>query len=492
MTSRFKLDNDGADVQAIVRSGFGSLTHACYLLLQIDDPVQARAWIAQMLAERLIKSVADMNAVKEVAFLAFSYAGLRALGLREHPDFPFPSSFRRGMADPIRMPLLGDRSHAAWTWADIAAEHFSGVHVVVAHYRQRSFDDKIALIDVTNPAPHGVSLVKMIRTCPYYIRAGREPFGFKDGLAQPVLTELMKCESIERREDEGGATFEDDKVMAGEFVLGYANSYGERSYCPDVAGWERFAGRTGGRFARNGSYLAVRQIEQDIAAFNKFDVHEREKMFGRTFDGKPLVTDPGRLPKPEKDLNDFRYRLADTEGFQCPRGAHVRRANPRDALGWDVPSGVAASKLHRLIRRGRVYTDSSTCGASCGSDDASAGCGNGLFFIALNADLDRQFEFVQQRWFTNSKFGDLWDEADPALGDGGDRSFSIPGCLPVGTRLHNLPQFTTVRGGGYFFLPGLSALRFMAEVTSAATDLNSGVPLTRPQASTSPLGEAAS
>ena len=271
--------------------------------------------------------------------------------------------------------------------------------------------------------------------------------------------------------------------MAGEFVLGYANSYGERSYCPDVAGWERFAGRTGGRFARNGTYLAVRQIEQDIVAFKQFDLPQREKMFGRTLDGKPLVTDPGHLPNPEKDLNDFRYRLADTEGFQCPRGAHVRRANPRDALGWDVPSGVAASKLHRLIRRGRVYTDSSTCGTGCESDNAGAGCGNGLFFIALNADLDRQFEFVQQRWFTNSKFGDLWDEADPALGDGGDRSFSIPGCLPVGTRLHNLPQFTTVRGGGYFFLPGLSALRFMAEFASAATDLQSNVPLARPQAS---------
>ena len=475
MSNRFVLEQYGADVQAIVRSGFGSMTHARYLLLQIEDPVQVRAWIAQLLGERLIKSVADDNAgnVEEAVVLAFSYSGLRAMELTEHADFPFPSSFRRGMADPVRKPLLGDRSRAAWDWGDIASERFRGVQILAAHYRQHPFEGTVALLDVTDPAARGMRLVKMIRTCPYYIRAGREPFGFKDGLSQPVVTELMEAESVQRRRKLGGATFHDDELAAGEFVLGYANSYGERSYCPDVVGWPRVTDQNGGRFARHGSYLAVRQIEQDIAAFEQFDISEREKMLGRTLDGKPLVTDPGRLPMPEKDPNDFRYRLADIEGFQCPRGAHVRRANPRDALGWDVPSGIAASKLHRLIRRGRVYTEDSACGASCESDDASEGCGKGLFFIALNADLDRQFEFVQQRWFTNSKFADLWDEADPALGDGTDRSFSIPGCLPIGTRLHNLPQFTTVKGGGYFFLPGLSALRFIAERPGAGVELKS-------------------
>lgn len=146
------------------------------------------------------------------------------------------------------------------------------------------------------------------------------------------------------------------------------------------------------------------------------------------------------------------------------RVAFERAASSRGRTGPESP----LQKLHRLIRRGRVYTDSVTCGTAaseikCESADASDGCGNGLFFIVLNADLDRQFEFVQQQWFANSKFADLWDEADPTLGDGAVRSFSMPGCLPVGSRLSNLPQFTTVKGGGYFFLPGLSALRFLAE-----------------------------
>ena len=463
MTSPFVLNTDGADVQAIVRSGFGSAEHCRYVLLQIRDPARVRAWIAKLLAEpALIKTVVDENAskAKESVMLAFSYAGLRASGLTEHAHFPFPTQFRNGMADPKRAPLIGDRSRVGWNWGDVATDQFAGAHVLAAHYRQQPVGSETALLDLSRPDRDGLSIVSVIQTCPYYVRARTEPFGFADGVAQPIVAELMKQDSVDHRKKSGGATFDDDVLPPGEFLLGYVNSYGERSYCPDVIGWPDTARNNGVRFARNGSYLAIRQIEQHVAQFKEFAVAEQERMIGRTVDGWPLVTRPGSLPDPEKDRNDFRYRLGDYDGFQCPRGAHIRRANPRDALGWDVPSGVAASKLHRLIRRGRVYTESSACDARC--ESAGVGCGKGLFFIALNADLDRQFEFVQQRWVANSKFADLWDEADPMLGDGVGRSFSMPGSLPIGTRLRNLPQFTTVRGGGYFFLPSLSALRFMA------------------------------
>jgi hypothetical protein len=33
-------------------------------------------------------------------------------------------------------------------------------------------------------------------------------------------------------------------------------------------------------------------------------------------------------------------------------------------------------------------------------------------------------------------------------------------------RVSNLPQFVTVRGGAYFFLPGLRALRYFAATKS--------------------------
>jgi putative iron-dependent peroxidase len=199
-------------------------------------------------------------------------------------------------------------------------------------------------------------------------------------------------------------------------------------------------------------------------------------MVGRRKDGRPLVTRPVEPPEPDA----FRFRVGDAEGLQCPRGAHIRRANPRDTLGWDVESGIALSKLHRLMRRGRVYAGvPGACGvagaAPCGDAAHRSGCGKGLFFLALNADLERQFEFVQQRWIADATFNDLRDEDDAIVGAAGERAFSMP-ALPVGRRLNGFAQFTEVNGGGYFFVPSLTALRFMARPAQAVCERPSEPP----------------
>jgi putative iron-dependent peroxidase len=153
----------------------------------------------------------------------------------------------------------------------------------------------------------------------------------------------------------------------------------------------------------------------------------------------------------------------DAEGFQCPLGSHIRRGNPRDTLGFDVASGVAQSKRHRLIRRARIYAGDCQQAdkAGCGDPAGRQGCGQGLFFIALNADLDRQFEFVQQRWVGNPRFAGLAGENDPIMGGPGANAFTVQGPA-VGQQTVNIPPFTEMLGGGYFFLPGLTALRFLA------------------------------
>jgi hypothetical protein len=95
----------------------------------------------------------------------------------------------------------------------------------------------------------------------------------------------------------------------------------------------------------------------------------------------------------------------------------------------------------------------------------------------LNANIARQFEFVQQTWINDPKFHGLYDNKDPITGDNLDLSlggppdpeedadipynFTIP-QQPVRRRISGLTRFVHVRGGGYFFLPGLSALRFLA------------------------------
>jgi hypothetical protein len=69
----------------------------------------------------------------------------------------------------------------------------------------------------------------------------------------------------------------------------------------------------------------------------------------------------------------------------------------------------------------------------------------------------------------NSKFSGLTGESDPLLGG----RTPIPGCPMTGdftiqqdggppTHVSGLPQFVTVRGGAYFFLPGIRALRYIA------------------------------
>ena len=95
----------------------------------------------------------------------------------------------------------------------------------------------------------------------------------------------------------------------------------------------------------------------------------------------------------------------------------------------------------------------------------------GLRFICLNASISRQFEFVQTAWLDNPKFDGL-DERDPLLGTRGPTmagtptdTFTRPQDSGLCKRINGLSDFVTVRGGGYFFLPGISALRYISRLS---------------------------
>jgi deferrochelatase/peroxidase EfeB len=133
---------------------------------------------------------------------------------------------------------------------------------------------------------------------------------------------------------------------------------------------------------------------------------------------------------------------------------------------------MSSVRFHRILRRGREY------GAGLSPSDALAPAPpndpeRGLHFICLNANISRQFEFLQNAWIMNTKFSGMTGESDPLLGNREPR----PGCpttddfviqkadgLP--RRVSRLPQFVTVRGGAYFFLPSLRALRYFADAGS--------------------------
>jgi Dyp-type peroxidase family len=229
---------------------------------------------------------------------------------------------------------------------------------------------------------------------------------------------------------------------------------------------------------RNGSYLVVRQLQQDVDGFWLFlDTATRRadgsedpaartalaaKMVGRWPSGAPLVKAPGQDAPALGDDNEFTYR-ADLPGLACPVGAHIRRANPRDSLPGGAASSLTASGLHRLLRRARSY------GPAAGGPS-----GTGLYFMCLAADLSRQFEFVQHTWLNNTTFNGLYDDADPLTGNRCSASAGFKGtgftvqAHPVRHRHQGLPQFVRTRGGAYFFLPGLSALRYLARLNKGA------------------------
>ncbi|HZW76552.1 MAG TPA: hypothetical protein VFF43_23570, partial [Caldimonas sp.] len=141
------------------------------------------------------------------------------------------------------------------------------------------------------------------------------------------------------------------------------------------------------------------------------------------------------------------------------------------ALAQDL---VASTRFHRLLRRGREY------GPGVPIEQALAGTSNGndpgLHFICLGANIARQFEFVQNAWAMGVHFDGVANESDPLLGirapgvDGAPTDgFSLPRADGPDERIAALPQFVTVVGGAYFFLPGVRALRWLAGAQSGGS-----------------------
>jgi Dyp-type peroxidase family len=219
---------------------------------------------------------------------------------------------------------------------------------------------------------------------------------------------------------------------------------------------------------RNGSYMAFRKLRQDVAAFRRY-LAERAtstadeewlaaKLMGRWRSGAPLALSPDHddpaLGADHKRRNDFLYYDDDPNGFKCPIGSHIRRMNPRDHFKDEM---IQVNR-HRLIRRGTVYGPLLPDGVL--EDD---GAERGIFFVFIGADLQRQFEFVQSQWVNQGIFIGAPGEKDPIVGaNDGTGVFTIP-KQPVRRRLHGLSQFVTNRGGEYFFVPGLRALRWLAD-----------------------------
>jgi Dyp-type peroxidase family len=470
-----------SDMQGILMSAYAHLPCAAYMLLRVTEPRNARTWLRAVAGEVTTGAGKEEQSSVNVAL---THPGLEALGLDRRALATFPLAFQEGMASEKRSRVLGDTDDsapAAWRWGNGSTP----VHVLLMLFAR---DEKIlsSLLDAQKRAAAASNGVAEAMT----LSAGRQPdtrehFGFDDGTGQPVIAGSgRKMRQLRRT---GHAT----EVQPGEFVLGYVNEYGVPAETPLVDAtrdpqrvlrdvdlpadllFARQGSSSGWRdLGRNGSYLVFRQLSQDVARFWQFvDTATRNgdgtsdadarvrlaaKMVGRWPSGAPLVKSPDRDDPSLKHENNFGYADTDKHGFACPVGAHIRRCNTRDSLGDDPDKARAAANRHRLLRRGRSYGDRI---ADPLRDDGQE---RGLHFICLNADIERQFEFVQQTWINNPMFGGLNGEVDPLMGTQHGRGIHTIPEDPLRTRIHGVPRFVHVKGGAYFFLPGMAALRYLA------------------------------
>jgi Dyp-type peroxidase family len=380
-----------------------------------------------------------------------SYAGLRGLDLPDDVLVTFASEFRQGMEQ--RAAGNGDTGPsdpARWD----AVWRGRRVHLlVITHARSAAaLDDAARQLDALSPDPlrrlgaEAASMMlgswNMLRGRPYPI----EHFGFPDGISDPAVAGVHSHGSDGCFEAGDGGGWR--PLSAGEFLLGLADEAGELPLAPSPE-----------PLARNGSYLVLRKLKQRVHTFNAYLTNEAGrlgverswlagKLMGRHYDGRPLALHA-------IGVEGFTY-AKDSEGRGCPLGSHVRRANPRDSFGNDT----TLVNRHRILRRGITYGDR----AGDAGDDAKEE--RGLMFVALNASIDRQFEFIQRQWINQGNELGQGDDRDPIAGStqsgvGWQAKMIIPGSRDKGPRTvvcTGLHHFVETRGGDYFFLPGLRAL----------------------------------
>lgn len=487
------------DLQGLLRFGHGKLTDTCFMLVNVTDPVDAKKW----LASAPVSSAVTVDPPPATALhIAFSVEGLRALGLQETIIEGFSDEFITGMSgDESRSRRLGDMGVNApknWSWGGDAGRV---PHILLLLYAQKDGIEAWRQQVEEEPFSRAFQVLQILPTDDI---GQIEPFGFADGISQPNIDWAGKQGTEIHQRDRYS-----NWLAPGEVILGYPNEYGLFTTRPFIDPKEdTFASVLPDAaddplrkdLGRNGSYLVIRQLQQDVPGFWQFldkeagaNPEKREQlaasMVGRKRNGLPLVSPfneniPGIGEK--EHTNYFTYH-DDPNGFRCPIGAHIRRSNPRTG---DFPPGVtgfltrllkmfgfcqrrqdedliASSRFHRLLRRGRGYGPVLPPEEAI-KPDAPAG-ERGLEFVVLVANISRQFEFVQNAWSMSTAFAGVQQEQDPLLGlrdqsPSGRKTGTFNRPHPAGPRKKtcNLPQFVTLRGGGYYFLPGLRALRYIA------------------------------
>jgi Dyp-type peroxidase family len=415
---------------------------ATYIAFRIDDRTAGRELMRR--AAGVVTSAANPTSPLADSWVsvALTYEGFKALGVPQESLDSFSWEFRQGMA--ARANDLGDTGESApENWEKPLGT--GNVHVIIVAVSPDEGRLEGVLERARKSYREMTGIEAIWRQNCHALPTETEPFGFRDGISHPAI------------EGSGvpGSNPREQPFKAGEFVLGYPDEMGGvQKIVPEVLG-------------RNGTYIVFRKLHQRVAEFRRYlkansnGPEDEElmaaKMMGRWRSGAPLALcpfhdDPELGADPRRN-NDFLFREDDPDGFKTPCGSHIRRTNPRDAK----IAGMA--RIHRMIRRGTAYGPPLPEGVL--EDD---GADRGLMFAFVGAHLGRQFEFVQSEWINDGIFIGAGKDKDPVTGTNDDAGeFSVP-RKPLRKRFKGLPKFVVTRGGEYCFMPGLSALRWLADL----------------------------
>ena len=417
---------------------------ARYEFLTFRSAACGRAWLVGLIDKVGSAKTVGSNLVdSRWVTIGFTWHGLRALGVNGASLATFPEEFRQGMA--ARAEILGTTgaNHPDHWVGGLAGPDLHAIAILFARdvaERERCRDEHERYLVQCE----GVELLSSLdlEALPPFDYA-HEHFGYRDRLSQPVI----EGTGVEPTPGSG------PPIKPGEFFLGYPDEEGPPEGMPQPE-----------ILSRNGSYVAYLRMEEHVGLFRNFlreqgqTLEQQEliaaKLMGRWRSGAPLVLTPDKddpsLGADSQRSNAFTYADMDPHGYACPLGAHIRRMNPRD-------TAVNMSR-RKMIRRGGTY------GPPLPEGTPEDGVERGIAAFVGCASLVRQFEFAMNVWANDPNFHELKNERDPIFGtQDGTFDMAIP-KRPVRKKITGLPAFTTIRGGAYFFLPGIRALRYLASL----------------------------
>jgi len=460
------------EIQGNIFPGFNK-DHAALLGFRITAVAAARAALAELAGQ--LATAAEVYAFNVLFAATLARRGregtVRATWWNAALTFP---ALQALTADAERFGDSAFRQGMRARSPDGLPDEYPDLLVIIASDDEGDLGDEAARCAAMLAPGFAPTFEQRGNTLPGSLR-GHEHFGFLDGISQPGVRGRLPVppyDPVTARLNPGNPDQGkpgQDLIWPGEFISGYAGQSPDEPVRPgplrDVGPW----------WARNGSFLVYARFRQDVGAFRRFirdtaatlpaaepalaglsSDRLGAMLMGRWSSGAPLVrapyADDPDLGDDDRVNNDFDYAQDDPDALACPFAAHIRKANPRDDLRAAAPGEV---QQHRILRRGIPY-------GPPGEDDEN----RGLLFLSYQTSIERQFEFLFNSWLDEPDLREPGEGVDTIVGSA--TGFGLPVPDGDGRRLVSLKPgapFSMMTGGGYFFAPSVSALRWLADST---------------------------